>query len=412
MNLRSSCLSCDSSALTQIIDLGMHSFADRFISQENYFGHDPAYPLSCSICDDCGFIQLDSITSPEARYNDFVYSYTSSNSQSSIAYWASYAKSVLSRLSSSPSNVLEVGSNDGQLLSEFVINGISDVTGVDASPDMCLVANNRGIHTYNSFFGNNSSRLDNHCQDYLDRKYDLIVANNVLNHSNDPLDFVRTAASLLSSSDSYFVFEVPYWGALVRDSQFDQIYHEHVSYLTLHNSSQLARIAGLQVTHAEITPYHGGSIRVFCQLGSGRNQSAQYSQLLDDEMALRLCDVSTYKSLMRQISINRQRLLKVVYSFIDSNRPVVCIGAAAKANTFLTYMGLNSSFVQFITDTSESKIGKYTPLTRIPIRVDADISTLDSPLCIVTSWNLFSILEPLIKQTNPTATVISSRQIL
>ena len=411
MSSRTSCLSCNNHDLVPIINLGMHSFADRFISKQQYFAPDPAYPLTCSLCTHCGFIQLDCITTPEARYDDYTYSYTSSNSKSSIAYWADYAKSVLSFTNIPPSSVLEVGSNDGQLLSEFLGNGIPSAVGVDASPEMCEIANKRGIQTHNSFFGRNSTRLPHHSLKYLDSTYELIVANNVLNHSNDPLDFLATACSLLATSTSYVVFEVPYWGALVRDFQFDQIYHEHVSYLTLSNSSYLAKQAGLNVTHAELTPYHGGSIRVYCQRSFDVTPSSKYFRLLEDEKLLNLCDIATYSHLREQIAINRQRLLKVVSSFIESGRKVICVGAAAKANTFLTYMGLNSTTVEFITDSSDAKTGKFTPLTRIPICDDSAISKFDSPLCIVTSWNLFDILEPIIKRINSSATIVSSRQI-
>ena len=390
----------------------MHSFADRFISKSDYYNLDPTYPLTCSLCDECGFVQLECVTTPEARYDEFAYSYTSSNSSSSIAYWSTYAQSVLSALEIFPESILEVGSNDGQLMSEFISKGIPSVVGVDASPVMCSLANRRGLQTYNSFFGKQSVSLPHHSQGYLDLRYDLIVANNVLNHSNDPLDFLATAASLLTSPSSYVVFEVPYWGALVGDFQFDQIYHEHVSYLTLENSTFLAKQAGLNVTHAEMSPYHGGSIRVYCQPASSTKPSSQYFQLLEDERKLNLRDHQIYLNLKNHIIKNRQSLHKIIDNFVDSGRKIVCIGAAAKANTFLTYMGLNSTNVHFITDSSDSKIGKFTPLTRIPVRHDAAISELSSPLCIVTSWNLFDILEPIIKKINPSATVLSSRQLL
>ena len=190
MATRITCLACKSKNVTQIIDLGMHSFADRFISKENFSESDPAFPLTCSICNECGLIQNDISTPPEARYQASEYSYTASNSKFSINYWKQYAKDICKKLTKDSKECLEIGSNDGTLLEFFKENGLN-VTGVDASPLMVSLANDKGLNAYCGIFGHENSNAENQWEN---KKYDLIVANNVLNHSDDPLAFCRKIA--------------------------------------------------------------------------------------------------------------------------------------------------------------------------------------------------------------------------
>ena len=402
MAYRNKCLGCYSFNLNKIIDLGSHSFADRFIDKEIIDKADPAYNLSCSICKECGFIQNNIKTNPEDRYVEIDYSYTASNSKYSINHWNEYASKVIQFHQGNISSILEIGSNDGTLLKAFkILDTEFLLNGIDASPKMIKLCKDNGIDAYLDIFGSNDNigYLNN-------KKYDLIIANNVLNHSESPKEFLSLAKTLLKDRNSIIVYELPYWKCLVDDKRFDQIYHEHVSYFTIHNSKCLLESIGLEINHIEVNNYHGGSLRVYCSKEKSRLVSESVNKLLEEELKSKLMSDYTYEDLVKKIKQNKILIVKKILDANLNNRDVICIGAAAKANTLLSYYGLDRSIVSFITDSSEYKIGKYTPLTRIPILPDEAIKDLKNPLCLITSWNIGEILRSKILDINPSAEII------
>ncbi len=404
MGLRKFCLSCNKVSTLQIINLGMHSFADRFISVDDISNPDPAYLLSCFLCQNCGFVQTSVETSPVERYQETEYSYTSSNSKYALEHWKMYAESVFSYLEKRPKSILEIGSNDGTLLKLFKETDPEIIIeGIDASPKMVDLANQNGVKTYLDIFGEKGASID-----YLGgKKYDVVIANNVLNHSDNPSEFLLSAFNLLKDNNSIIIYELPYWKELVDNGKFDQIYHEHVSYFTIENSINLVSSIGLEIFHVELNSYHGGSIRIFCSKKGSRCVDSTVGSLLDKEHNSDLRNPITYLNLHKRIIRSKIHIIQKVNEANSSGRGVVCIGAAAKANTLLTFYGLNCTNVNFITDSSPYKIGKFTPLTRIPIKDDSAISDLRKPLCILTSWNISSRLIDVIKSHNPLAEVIS-----
>lgn len=401
MPLRSNCLACNSKLLDKIIDLGSHCFADRFIDQKIFDISDPTYTLSCSICNNCGFIQNDLITNPEDRYIQVDYSYTAANSSYSVNHWREYSSKCISYHGGSVSSVLEIGSNDGTLLEAFKeIDSTLQLTGVDASPKMVEICKEKNLDAHLDIFGSNDG-------EYLkEKKYDLVVANNVLNHSDSPVSFLSLAKRKLKNKQSLIIFELPYWKSLVDDKRFDQIYHEHVSYFTIFNSRNLLALIGLEINHVEINNYHGGSLRVFCSIKNNRTINSSVLNYLNQESYSELRSLSTYEELNYVMKINKIKVVKKILDANLSNRKVICIGAAAKANTLLTYYGLDKTIVNFITDSSPYKIGKYTPLTRIPILPDSAIKDIHNPLCLITSWNIGEILKEKIFKINPSAEII------
>ena len=407
MALRDFCLACKAKNLTKIIDLGMHSYADRFISKENYSKSDPVFPLTCSICNNCGIIQNDIVTPPEDRYQSLDYSYTASNSKFSINYWEQYAKEICTKLNNGSKDCLEIGSNDGTLLEFFKDNGLN-VTGVDASPLMVSLSQKKGLDAYCGIFGLKNS---NKVSQWENKKYDLIIANNVLNHSDDPLSFCQRVEGLFKDNDSFFVFEQPYWKDLVEMQSFDQIYHEHVLYFTAKNAINLMELSGLEVFKIEHKNYHGGSIRVYASKKGCKSIDKSVDDFVKKESEFLLEKNSTYLKLMNILKNKKIKTLEKILKALNDKRPIICLGAAAKANTLLTYYGLNSSIIDFITDTSPFKVDKYTPLTRIPIKKDEDIANLKNPLCLITSWNLSEQILLKLKQINPTAEFISAHDI-
>jgi SAM-dependent methyltransferase len=400
---RKSCLCCGASDLEEIINLGMHPMADTFVSSEYQDTCDRVYPLICDFCPSCNQIQLRTITDPEERYVKVEYSYTSSNSKTSRSHWSKYAQSVATQCETpAGSNVVEIGSNDGFLLRQFQRLGYQ-VQGVEPSPAMAKIAKTEGITTETDFFTLS-------CSDklilQLPEKPALIVANNVFNHSNDPLDFARGIKNLLSH-DGTFVFELPYWLCSIEQGKFDQIYHEHVSYFTVSYAIKLFEQVEMAVIRAEEVDYHGGSIRVFVKHKVTTSTDPSMVSFVEREEKAGLFSLETYREFTDSIQLVRNNFLAKLYALKTSGKKIICVGAAAKGNTFLNFYNLDASVVDYVTDSSDNKIGKYTPRTRIPIQDDNVLSSYHEVYVIILSWNLANVLEEKLREINPNVQLIN-----
>lgn len=267
--------------------------------------------------------------------------------------------------------------------------------GIDSSSYMSEIANKLGIETYCGIFDYDLSKL---IKDKYGKK-DLIIANNVFNHANNPLSFARGVKNILSN-DGVFIFEVPYWYNTIMDKKFDQIYHEHVSYFTVKSSVELLKSIGLNVFDVDVVDYHGGSIRVYSKVNPTK-VSSSVSNLIKKEEEAGLFKLKTYSDFMVNIKIKRANFLKKLYSILEKNIPIVAVGAAAKGNTFLNFYNLNNTNIDYVTDISEHKRGKYTPLTRIPIQDDKTVfEKYDEVYVIILSWNISSMLKKKLKEIN------------
>lgn len=381
--------------------------ADTFVPASRLAEADRVYPLVCDLCERCGQVQSRTITDPAERYADYDYSYTSSNSHTSRGHWIEYAATVANRIGlRSTDAVVEIGSNDGFLMQQFQKIGC-ECLGVDASPAMAALAAQHGVPTVTAVFGES---LAEPVERALGRKPRLIAANNVFNHANEPLDFALGIKALLAK-DGIFVFELPYWVRSIADGKFDQIYHEHVSYFTVRYTAHLFRSIGMHVHHVEEVDYHGGSIRVFVGHGSSPGfdppQVASVAEFVDKETRLGVFQAATYATFRQRIADARHRFLRDVYDLKVDGHSLVCIGAAAKGNTFLNYYNLDASVIDCVTDCSPSKIGKYTPRTRIPIRDDQSLLDYGPVHAIILSWNISTTLQESLKKVNPQITFLN-----
>lgn len=394
---RVACLACQSHDLAEIIDLGMHPMADRFIAPERAAEPDRLYPLICDLCVACGHVQLRVVTSPAERYVDTDYSYTSANSATSRRHWANYAREVTARAcTAAGASIVEVGSNDGFLCSELSGMGY-DVAGVDASPFMARLAAERGVRTLTSLF--DLDAVDK-VRGMISSQPHLIVANNVFNHANDPSSFVRGVRALLDSA-GVFVFELPYWSKSIQDRKFDQIYHEHVSYLTVSYAAKLFEMNDMHVSDVHEVDYHGGSIRVYAQHGARKALPASAAAMIAAERAAGLFRPETYQRFMADTIRTRDRFLERLYGLRRAGEPIICVGAAAKGNTFLNFYNLDASVIDYVTDVSVTKQGKLTPRTRIPIVDDGVVKSYDRVHAILLSWNIAGPLQLALTALNP-----------
>jgi 2-polyprenyl-3-methyl-5-hydroxy-6-metoxy-1,4-benzoquinol methylase len=380
-----------------IINLGNHGYADSFFPANMRSEAAESIPLICRLDKKSGLVQLENISNANDRYSLVDYSYTSSNSKISKLHWNEYASFLNKKIGLLNARILEVGSNDGYLL-EQLKKYTTNILGVDASPTMTSYANSKNIATINGVFGE-SVELSENIKDYY-KEFDLIIANNVLNHSNNPVNFLKSVASHLSS-EGIFVFEVPYWLSTIKSFRFDQIYLEHITYFTVESISNLVEHAGLHIKDVVLVDYHGGSLRVL--VCKNQIYSASKDRFMNSEKKYALKNEDTYLNYMQNINNARSnffaRLEKAATS--NSQSTIFGIGAAAKANTLLTYYGFNNQRMKFIVDSSIFKQGKITPVTLIPILPDNEVKIISSGIGVVLAWNLSATLKSNLLKLNP-----------
>ena len=400
--VRDCCLICGSRELSTVIDLGLHPFADTFLKEEDLAHGETVYPLVCDLCVACGQVQLRHPTDPNERYVNHEYSYTSANSAFSRAHWDAYATEVSERVKLSASGlVVEAGSNDGYLTARFAARG-NTVLGVDPSPAMAELARERDVETVVALFGTDvAARIGR-----SHGKAELIVANNVFNHADAPVDFVTAVAALLAD-DGTFVFELPYWSTTISSGKFDQIYHEHVSYFSATSSASILRKAGLAIWAVEVVDYHGGSLRVYARKAAQCGPCPDADALMREERELGLFDPAMYARFMETLHAKRASFLARVYAIRARGGTIVAVGAAAKGNTLLNFYNLDAKTLRFVTDASEHKQGKYTPYTRIPIRGDEVFADIEAPHALILSWNITDRLKEALLRINKDITFIS-----
>lgn len=381
----------------KILDFGMHPYADTFLSEKHLILSEPVFPLEVYLNPNSGQIQLGYLTNAYDRYNLYAYSYTSSNSNFAKKHWNAYHDSLVEKFNVTNSTIVEIGANDGYL-SHLFLKENNNVVAIDSSKEMCDIAKERGLKVYHKLFDFECSEeiIKNHS------KAKLVIANNVFNHSNSPLDFAKGVQNLLSD-DGVFVFELPYWGSTYESDKFDQVYHEHVSYFTVKSSYNLLMQAGMDMIDFEIVDYHGGSIRVFAKISQQGFFNNKILDAIKNEEELGLFELSTYANWQNKLLKNRDTFLSNLFSLKVENPyvPIIGVGAAAKANTFLNYYCLNKSVITYITDSSAHKQGKYTPLTRIPIVDDAIFSNYPKVFALILSWNISNDLKEALKKINP-----------
>jgi SAM-dependent methyltransferase len=387
--------------VTKILDFGQHAYADTFIAKDQINLSEPVFPLEVYLNPESGSIQLGCVSDAEDRYNLYSYSYTSSNSKTARDHWDDYANTVKEKFNTQ-GLVVEIGSNDGYLISQFN-RPLTNAVGIDPSQAMCDIAKNRSVSTIQGLFNSESavSIREQH------GKAKVIMANNVYNHANDPLDFTQGIAKLLDQ-DGVFIFEVPYWGWMVTNGKFpDMTYHEHPTYFTIKMAQNLLSAAGLSIADYDLVNYHGQSLRIVAHYS--KDVTDKVKDAIEQETKIGLFDPFFYVNLQDSLERSKTEWLAKFYKLLneDPQAVVIGVGAAAKANTWLNFYGLNKTVIKCITDASEFKQEKYTPLSRIPIKPDNEFANYDRPYALILSWNIAEPLKQALLKINPNTRFIT-----
>ncbi|MGZ5251108.1 MAG: methyltransferase domain-containing protein [Caldimonas sp.] len=365
------------------IDLGAAPPSNAFLRAEDLGRAEAWFPLKVLTCPECRLVQVDELQRHDALFsNDYVY--FSSYSSSWLAHARRYVDQVVECLAlSRDSLVMEVASNDGYLLQYVAARGIPCV-GIEPTAGTAEAARAKGIETIVEFFGTAFAQRFAATRG----KADLVLGNNVLAHVPDIDDFVGGLREALAPGGTVTV-EFPHLLELVRHGQFDTVYHEHFSYLSLHVVQRIFAAQGLAVWDVEALSTHGGSLRVWAQhQGNPRPVEPRVGALLGEEHAAGMRGAEFYRGLQARADAIKNDLLAFLIEQKRAGKMVVGYGAAAKGNTLLNYAGVRPDLLPFVVDASPHKQGRWLPGSRIPV-VDAEALKCSRPdLVLVLPWNL------------------------
>jgi SAM-dependent methyltransferase len=377
------CRVCGAALTRTLVDLGATPLANAFVTPaQAAMRVDRAFSLRVRVCDVCLLAQVDTVVPADSIFSDYVY--LSSISTSWVEHARCYAEAVIRRFGlRGDSLVVEIASNDGYLLQHFVGAGIP-VLGIEPAANIAAIARARGVPTEVAFFGAATAR------GLAERGLlaDLLVANNVLAHVPDIMGFVGGMARVLAANGVATV-EFPHLLRLIQDVQFDTIYHEHYSYLTLLVVERLLLAVGLRAFDVEELPTHGGSLRVYiCHASAAFAEQPGLTQLRAEEQAARLDRPEGYAGFAPRVAHVQRAFREFLTAERRAGRRVAGYGAAAKASTLLNTCRVGEAELQFIVDNSPAKQGRLVPGCHIPILPPEALDRERPENVVILPWNL------------------------
>ena len=376
------CRFCGNELRETFADLGMSPTSNAYVRADRLQAMEPFYPLHAWVCTECWLVQLEEFESPEELFSD--YAYFSSFSDSWLKHAENYATAMIGRLGlGDQSLVVELASNDGYLLQYFRNRGVP-VLGIDPAANVAQTAIAKGIPTEVAFFGRDTARR----LVEAGRRADLLVGNNVLAHVPDINDFVA-GMKLILARDGVITMEFPHLMRLIEGNQFDTIYHEHFSYLSLCTVERIFAHHGLTLFNVDELPTHGGSLRIYASHAEKpRAIEPALPALRKTEQDRSLGEITIYREFEARLQRTKRRLLEFLIRAKEEGKRIVGYGAPAKGNTLLNYCGIRGDFLDFTVDRSPHKQGYYLPGTHIPILHPDRIREARPDYLLILPWNL------------------------
>ena len=380
MNPAFECRSCGVRHHELILDLGHQPLANNLLCPGDLHKPEPRFPLRLFVCPGCWLVQITDLVPPVELFSEYLYFSSFSEAMLQHARNAAGRYTVEFGLDKE-SLVIEIASNDGYLLKNFVATQIPCL-GIEPAANIASVARDQGIETLGEFFGESLARkLAAEC-----RVADLILGNNVFAHAPDPNDFVAGLRTLLKPGGR-IVLEFPYAVEMIAQCEFDTIYHEHVFYFTLTSLQPLFRRHGLDVLHVEQLPIHGGSLRIFAGHAGRHPTHASVAALQAEETRQGVATPHYYAGFARRVAATKRALCDLIDRLKHQGKTIAAYGASAKGSTLLNFFGLGNAEIEFVADRSPYKQGRLTPGTHLPI-VPAEELVIRMPdYTLLLTWN-------------------------
>ena len=378
--MTSKCLVCASGSVELFLDLGATSLANKFLAKEELSRPEPAYPLRVGHCAECGHVQLVETVAPKAMFDHYLY--VSSMSDTLTAHLRSLSDRVVARLGLGAKDlVIDVGSNDGTLLSGFRRHGVRTL-GVDPAANLAGMARKASVETLTAYFGDATARQ------VVERygRASAVTATNVFPHLPRLEDFLAGLDRVLEAKGA-FVLEAHYLQDLLDAGAFDTIYHEHCSYWSLGPMVRLFAAAGFEVVDAERLPIHHGQLRAWVRRKGVEAVSDSVHRLLEEEARRGFPKIAPFRAFAAATLVLKLELNAAIDSLRAAGKRVVGYGAPAKGNTLLTFLGIGPDRIEYIADKSPLKQGRFTPGTHIPV-VGPERLLADQPdYVLLLAWN-------------------------
>lgn len=375
---RVTCRGCDSARLEPILALGPQPLANALPADPADFATERFFPLDVVVCADCHLVQIVDVIAPSVLFDHYLY--VTGTSETIARHNQAYAQQVVDRLGLTARDlVVEIASNDGSLLSCFQQRGVRTL-GVEPARNIAQQARQRGIETLNRYF-------DGRAADDVRAAAGparAVIANNVLAHVDDPVDFLRGARALLAR-DGLVIVEFPYAGDMLASLEYDTIYHEHLCYFAIAPLARLATRAGLRVVRVDRVSVHGGSVRVSLAPGAAHDPAVQ--QLMATEAHQELTSIERWRTFGRDAARHAAELRELLERLRADGASLAAYGAPAKGNTLLNFARIGTDLLPFTVDRNPLKVGRYTPGMHLPVcPVDALEESRPDHVCIL-AWN-------------------------
>lgn len=377
------CRFCKTQLKHLFISLGSLPLSNAYLTEERLHKMEARYPLEVYVCNNCYLVQLDEFESPENIFSN--YAYFSSYSDT----WLKHAKDYVNKMIhvfgiNNQSSVIEIASNDGYLLQYFSEKGISTL-GIEPAANVAEVARKKGIHTEVFFFGTETAnKLAKE-----GKSADLLLGNNVLAHVPDINDFVN-GLKLLLKPQGVVTMEFPHLMKLMEETQFDTIYHEHLSYFSFLTVEKIFSAHGLTVFDAEELSTHGGSLRIYAcrKEDKTKNISRRSLELKQREIDAGYTTINHYLTFNETVAALKRSILNSLIQLKEDGKTIIGYGAPAKGNTLLNYCGIGTDFIDYTVDRNPHKQGHYLPGSHIPVEAPDKVKETKPDYLFILPWNI------------------------
>jgi SAM-dependent methyltransferase len=375
------CRMCLSKNLKSFLDLGHVPRVDRFLIKNELNEPEILYPLNLLICEKCGLVQLGYVVSAELLFNEH-YAYDSRITKKRLDSYHEFSKYVIKNFNlQKDSLIIDIGSNTGLLLDCFQNQGMQ-VLGIDPSSNIVKIANEKGIDTIDGFF--NVDLVNTKLSNY--KSPSVITATNVFAHIQDYQNF-GIALKKLIKNDGIFIFQVPYFLHLLENLEYDTIYHEHLAYFGLKPLKEFFNTLNMEIFQILETDLDGGSIRCFVSKKGSRKISSIVETMFKKEEESDMYSMKRLETFAKDVSNQKNALVELLVDLKKKNKRVVGVSAPAKGMTLLNYCKIDDSLLEYITEKSELKIGKYSPGMHIEVKPDSVLLEDKPDYALLLAWN-------------------------